>query len=142
MGRVGPVNIDAILSPFMRMRPKSSTSSTSTFRSSGQGTPSRRDGSSRKSSSACATAFAALRWPEPTEACITMTVGRAASSGVLAPGCCSGASETSGAPASCCSGASLATTATSRSGALGASPVAVFFISPVSSMFPMLYEPA
>ncbi len=35
-----------------------------------------------QSSSACATAFAALRWPEPTEACITMTVGRVAS-----PGC-------------------------------------------------------
>ncbi|MEI2998271.1 MAG: hypothetical protein V8T51_03270 [Senegalimassilia faecalis] len=35
--------------------------------------------SSRMSSNACAIAFAALRWPEPTDVCMTSTSGRSAS---------------------------------------------------------------
>ena len=78
MGRVAPVNMDAVLSPSNLMRPKSRMSSTSTSRSAGTSTPARKDASdvSRSSSSAWDTAFAALRCPDPTEACTTTTVVR------------------------------------------------------------------
>ena len=96
MGRVAPVKSDAAWSPSNTMRPQSRMSTTSTSRSSGTGTPASAPcgawgrgapsaaspaparaaaASSRSSSKAWATAMAALRWPEPTEACMTMTRG-------------------------------------------------------------------
>ena len=123
MGRVAPVNREAALFPSNTMRPKSSTSMTSTSKSCGVhalpivsrasfsgACDDRADahaGSdaaallipvaarelssvsslpSRNSSNACATAFAALRCPDPTEACMTMMRGLGASAPSSTPG--------------------------------------------------------